>query len=124
MLIDIIENVQLAVMNGWFAVSDMVCPNPEVREVIREGNRKVNISKHNFAMLRRLLKEEMKQLDATHVEERKLLAEKQSKEKAGLAAQHQQAVNLATVAVRETRAKVISDISNARSNKLPAPSPA
>ena len=121
MIRDIIETTQLAIMNGWTALADIVYPNPHVRNVIREGNHKVAVAKQQYAQLRSLLKEEVRQLDNVHSEERKLLAEKQKSEKEAQRERHTSALESATAVVRETRSKVISDIADARSTKAPAP---
>lgn len=121
MIRDIIENAQLAVLNGWTALADIVYPNPHVRQVIREGNHKVAVAKQNYAQLRNLLNAEVRQLDSIHSEERKLLAEKQKGEKEAQRERHASALESATAVVRETRSKVISDIADARNSKAPAP---
>lgn len=121
MIRDIIENAQLAVLNGWTALADIVYPNPHVRQVIRDGNHKVAVTKQKYDQLRSFLKEEVRQLENVHCEERKLLAEKQKSEKDAQIARHTSALEAATAVVRETRAKVISDITDARSAKAAAP---
>lgn len=117
MLRDIIENTQLAVLNGWTALADMVYPNPVVRQVIRDGNHKVASARNCYTQLRNLLHEEEIQLNNVHREERKNLAEKQKSEKEAQSFRHSAALENAANLVRETRTKVISDISFARSAK-------
>lgn len=114
MIRDIIQTAHLSLINSWTTLTDIVYPNPHVRGVIRDGNKKVTEARQNFNRLRELLKEESRQLESIHGEERKLLAEKQGQEKKELNSRHAEATSRGINIVRETRTRALQDISLAR----------
>lgn len=117
MLRDIIESTQLTVMSAMASLADIVAPAPEVRSVIQAGNAKVNEAKKSFKNAQALLGQEAKLLKATHVSERQALAEKQKGELADMSCRHSEITERARDTVRETRTKVISEITSVRAGR-------
>jgi hypothetical protein len=119
MLQDIIQDTQLVVMNVWSRIIDAVAPQVEKREAIRLGMARVNHARGVYRELDRMLTQEADELKVTHIEERKLLKEKQTSEVQVMSLRHKGVRTDAAEQVRKTRAGVISDISGATSVAAP-----
>lgn len=110
MLTDIIENTQLFVLGAWNSVVDAVAPTPGEREAIRIGMNQLSTARATYRELDNMLRQEENQLKVTHVEERKLLAEKQKGETDSMRARHSATRGHAKETVRQVRSAVLSDI--------------
>lgn len=110
MLTDIIENTQLFVLGAWNSVVDAVAPTPGKREAIRVGMNQLSTARAKYRELDNMLRQEENQLKVTHVEERKLLAEKQKVETDSMRARHSATRGQAKETVRQVRSAVLSDI--------------
>ena len=110
MIQDIIQNTQLAVLNTWSSIIDAVAPQAEKREAIRIGMARVNHARGVYRELDRMLTQEANELKVTHIEERKLLKEKQTSEVQVMSLRHKGVRADATEQVRKTRAFVLSGI--------------
>jgi len=115
MITDIIQNTQLVVLNAWSGIIDAVAPQAEKREAIRVGMARVNHARGVYRELDKMLTQEANELKVTHIEERKLLKEKQVGETKALNARHTEVRTEASEQVRKTRAFVLSGITGATS---------
>jgi hypothetical protein len=124
MIKSIIENTQLFALDAWNSVVEVVAPQPAKREAIRIGMSRLNQARGKYRELDTMLRLEETQLNVTHKEERKLLAEKQKGEKESLRSRHNDTRTQAKEGVRQVRARVLSDIAGWNHRYAAAPSEA
>jgi uncharacterized protein (DUF488 family) len=124
MIADIIQNTQLQIMHTWNNIVDVIAPHAEKREAIRVGMSRVNHARGVYRELDKMLTLESRELKVTHIEERKLLKEKQTSEVKVMSLRHKEVRSEASEQVRKTRSFVLSGINGSTSvtapNALPA----